>query len=192
MPIQYPEIGICGLSCRLCPSYHAQGESRCGGCKSASRMAAGCPFITCAVKRKGIEFCWQCEESKTCSRWRNHREASRKFDSFVCYQRLEENIAFIQRDGVKAFEGAQKIREKLLRDMLQGFNDGRSKTYYSIATTVMETEELKTALSLAARQSAGLGMKEKCKVLHSLLDNIGERKHYVLKLRKQKTKYTNG
>lgn len=184
MPIKYPEIGICGLSCRLCPSYHAQGESKCGGCKSANRMAVGCPFITCAVKKKHIEFCWQCEESETCQKWRHHREASRKYDSFVCYQRLEDNISFIRRDGVKAFERTQKARERLLCEMLQGFNDGRSKTYYSIAATVMEIEELKTALSLATNESAELGMKDKSRVLHSLLDDIAERKHYVLKLRK--------
>ena len=186
MQIKYPEIGICGLSCRLCPSYHAQGESKCGGCKSANRMAVGCPFITCAVKRKGIEFCWQCEESETCQKWCDHRQAGRKYDSFVCYQKLEANIAFIRRDGVKAFERTQKAREKLLREMLQEFNDGRSKAYYSITATVMEIEELKSALSQAMSNSAGLGMKERSKVLHSLLDEIAERKHYVLKLRKQK------
>lgn len=184
MQIKYPAIGICGLSCRLCPSYHAQGESRCGGCKSVNRMAASCPFITCAVKRRGIEFCWQCEESETCKKWRNHRQAGRQQDSFVCYQRLEDSIAFIQREGVKAFERTQKARERLLRDMLQGFNDGRSKTYYSIAATVMEIEELKAVLSRAKRAAVGQGAKEKCTVLHSLLDEIAENKHYLLKLRK--------
>jgi hypothetical protein len=43
MKITYPEIGICGLSCGLCPSYHTDGISRCGGCKTESRMGAGCP-----------------------------------------------------------------------------------------------------------------------------------------------------
>ncbi len=36
-----------------------------------------------------------------------------------------------------------------------------AKTYYSIAVTVMEIGELKTALSLARRKSAGLALKEK-------------------------------
>ncbi len=182
--IKHPEIGICGLSCRLCPSYHAQGESRCAGCKSANRMAVGCPFITCAVKRKQIEFCWECEESETCDKWRKHREASRSHDSFVCYQKLEANIASIERNGIKAFEQEQKTRERLVRAMLEEFNDGRSKTYFSIAGTVMQVDELKAALERARRGSAGLDPKEKSKLLHSLLDDVAERKHYVLKLRK--------
>jgi hypothetical protein len=48
----------------------------------------------------------------------------------------------------------------------------------------MEIEELNKALALAKSQSTGLGMKEKSEVLHSLLDEIAERKHYVLRLRK--------
>lgn len=184
MPIKFPEIGICGLSCRLCPSYHVQGASRCGGCKSANRMAAGCPFITCAVKKRQVEFCWDCEESETCQKWSHHREASRKHDSFVCYQRLDDNIAFIQREGVRAFEKEQKTKEKWLNEVLRGFNDGRSKTYYSIAATVMEIEDLKAALSVAEIKSAGLGRKERSKELHLLLDDIAEKRHYYLRLRK--------
>jgi hypothetical protein len=36
--IKYPEIGICGLSCRLCSRYHTESKSRCGGCKSEFRI----------------------------------------------------------------------------------------------------------------------------------------------------------
>ena len=187
MQIKYPEIGVCGLSCRLCPSYHAQGESKCGGCKSQSRMAVGCPFITCAVKKKGIEFCWECEEGETCTKWREHRTFSQRHDTFVCYQKLEDNIAFIRQKGVKEFAKAQRSKERLLRDMLDGFNEGRSKTYYSIAATVMETAELKTTLSQAEKTCAGMDVREKSKLLHSLLDQIAERKRYHLKLRKYKT-----
>jgi hypothetical protein len=39
MMVRHIEIGICGLSCRLCPRYHTDGVSRCGGCKSDSRLA---------------------------------------------------------------------------------------------------------------------------------------------------------
>ena len=186
MQIKYPEIGICGLSCRLCPSYHAQGESKCGGCKSKYRMAAGCSFITCAVNKKRIEFCWECDESETCERWRTHREFSHQYDTFVCYQRLTDNIAFVLQNAVKAFEKTQRAREQLLCKMLDGFNEGRSKTYYSIAATVMETAELKTALSQAKKASARMEVKEKSKLLHSLLDKVAESKRYHLKLRKYK------
>ncbi|MGC9443341.1 MAG: DUF3795 domain-containing protein [Candidatus Methanospirareceae archaeon] len=182
--INYPEIGICGLSCRLCPNYLMNTKSRCLGCKSESRIAVGCPFITCAIKKKEVEFCWDCEESKTCEKWRKHREAGKRVDSFKCYQKLEEDITFIQKTGVPQFVESQKIREQLLREMIQEFNEGRSKSYYCIAATVLEIDGLKEALVKAKNDSEGLTSKNKSKLLHSILDEIAKQRKYYLKLRK--------
>jgi len=184
MHIEYPDIGICGLSCRLCPMYNTDAESRCSGCKSPTRMAVGCPFITCAVKRKGIEFCWECDESGACERWKNHREAGKVRDSFKCYQTLEKDISFISRHGVPAFQKIQGRRAFLLREMLNNFNEGRSKSYYCIAATVLELGELEEALSRAGEESMGLDIKAKSKALHRILDEIASRKQYHLTLRK--------
>ncbi|DAC72180.1 MAG TPA: hypothetical protein DSN98_06540 [Thermoplasmata archaeon] len=184
MQIKYPEIGICGLSCRLCPMYNTGTESRCQGCKSATRIAVGCPFITCAVKKKGIEFCWDCQEHKTCEKWERHREAGKKFDSFKCYQKLEDDISFIQKNGISAFEKIQKNREQLLKAMLKDFNEGRSKSYYCIAATVLEIQELTDAMNQAKKESDGLDLKGKSKVLHSILDEIAGKKRYCFRLRK--------
>jgi hypothetical protein len=184
MEIRYPEIGICGLSCRLCPSYNTEAKSRCLGCKSVDRIAGGCPFITCALKKKGVEFCWECKESETCEKWKKHRETGKKADSFKCYQKLEEDIAFIQKNGIAEFEKTQIAREELLKEMLQEFNEGRSKSYYCIASTVLEIKELKDALRKAGQGSKGIEIKEKSNLLHSIIDEITGRKNYYLKLRK--------
>jgi len=182
--IKYTEIGICGLSCRLCPRYNTETKSKCEGCKSRNRMAVGCPFITCAIKNKGIEFCWDCEENKTCEKWKKHREFGKRHDTFKCYQKLEDSISFIQKHEVNEFEKVQKDRENLLKEMLQDFNEGRSKNYYCIAVTIFEFEELEKALTKARKDSIGLEIKAKSKILHSILDEIVERKNYCLKLRK--------
>ena len=181
----YPQIGICGLSCRLCPMYHTEGPSKCQGCRSEFRIAAGCPFITCAVKKKGIEFCWNCNENKTCEKWAKHRESAKIVDSFKCYQKLEDDIAYIQKNGVDEFELLQKKREDLLKEMLQEFNEGRSKSYYCIAVTVMEIKELEEALAQAHKNADGLERNEKSRVLHGILDDIAQQKNYYLKLRKK-------
>jgi hypothetical protein len=184
MEIKYLEIGICGLSCRLCPNFNTEAESRCLGCKSEGRMAVGCPFITCAIKKRGVEFCLDCGENKTCDKWKKHREAGKKHDSFKCYQKLEEDIEFIQKNGVSKFEKFQKTREQILNEMLKEFNEGRSKSYYCIASTVIDIEDLKEALNKAKQQSQGLNLKDKSKLLHSILDGIAVQKNYLLILRK--------
>ncbi len=147
-------------------------------------MGAGCPFITCAVKKRGIEFCWQCTEKGTCEKWHKHRAFGANQDTFKCYQKLEDNIGCIQRNGVDAFEEVQNVRERLLGKMLQEFNEGRSKSYYCIAATVLGVEELETALVQARRDSAGLEIRDKSRILHSILDKIAEGERYYLKLRK--------
>ncbi|MBU7008656.1 DUF3795 domain-containing protein [Phosphitispora fastidiosa] len=181
--ISYPEIGICGLSCRLCPMYHTDGISKCKGCKSQNRIAVGCPFITCAVKKKGVEFCWDCNDSGQCEKWKKHRDFSRKVDSFKCYQKLEDDIGFILANGIEDFEKEQLYREQLLTEMLNEFNEGRSKSYYCIAATVLKIDELQEALKQAKEGSTGLTIKEKFKLLHSNIDEIAK-KNYYIKLRK--------
>ena len=184
MEINYPQVGICGLSCRLCPSHQSQSPSRCEGCKSESRIKVGCPFITCALKGKGVEFCWDCKENESCPKWHHHRLAGLKADSFKCYQALEDDIKYIQDKGIPLFEERQLIKEQLLKQMLSTYNEGRSKSYYCIAATVMEIEELREALLCADKDSMGLDLKSKSKILHSALDKIAESKNYYLKLRK--------
>ena len=184
MIFEYSRIGVCGLSCMLCPRYQSEGKSRCFGCKTESRMGAGCPFITCAVKRKGIEFCWDCEDGAICEKWKKHRESGQKHDSFKCYQKLEEDISFVRKNGIEAFEKVQKQRKELLKEMLQEFNEGRSKSYYCIAATVLEIDELKRALDEARECFREMDSKGRSGSLHSILDKVAGQKGYYLKLRK--------
>jgi len=88
------------------------------------------------------------------------------------------------RDGVRAFEREQKIREGLLRAMLREFNEGRSRTLYSIAATVMEIRELKGAIAQARRKSQGMDLKAKAEVLRSILESVARENRYHLKLRR--------
>ena len=184
MKISYVEIGVCGLSCRLCPAYYRETKSKCEGCKSEYRMGAACPFHNCGVKKKGIEFCGFCYENPACARWGKFREMGKQHDSIVCYQKLEDNIAFIQKNGVEEFEKQQKTREKLVRSMLSEFNDGRSKTFYCIAATILEVGELENVLEEAREKSMGFDLKAKSEIMHSLLNKIAENRNYLLKLRK--------
>jgi hypothetical protein len=181
---KYPEIGVCGLSCRLCPGYVMKTKSRCHGCKTGGRLVGPCSILHCAVKRN-VEFCGDCEESKTCEKWKRHREMGKKYDSFKCYQKLEDDIAFMEKYGLAEFRKSQKVREKLLWKMLDQFNEGRSKSYFCLAATVLDVDELENALEVARIGSISFDIKEKAKLLRSILDSIAAEKNYCLKLRKK-------
>jgi len=184
MDFQHIETGVCGLSCRLCPRFHSESESRCAGCKSSHRMGAGCPFVTCAVKKKGIELCTDCGDRGSCERLHRHLEASKEHDSFICYQKLTANVAFINAHGIAAFEAAQAERGRLLARMISGFDDGRSKSYYCVAATVLEVAELEAALAVAENVDATMPKKGRAKTLRASLEEIAKSRGYVLKLRK--------
>jgi hypothetical protein len=85
---------------------------------------------------------------------------------------------------MEEFEKQQKTREKLVRAMLLEFNEGRSKTLYCIAATMLEIGELENVLEEARAKSKDLDPKAKSEVMHSLLEEIAGKKKYVLKLRK--------
>lgn len=110
--------------------------------------------------------------------------ASKSVDSFVCYQKLEDNIRFIQERGIQEFEKEQIAREGLLKEMLEKFNEGRSKTLYCIASAVLEVRELEDVLTEAKNKTENFGIKEKAQILHQILDKTAEKKKYLLKLRK--------
>lgn len=131
-----------------------------------------------------MEFCWDCADSGTCEKWRRHREAGNAHDSFKSYQKLEADIAFVKSEGVQVYDSQQRAREALLRRLLDGFNEGRSKSYYCVASTVMEIPELEDALEEAATRSGSLAAKDRAGVIHSLLDGIALKNGYRLVLRK--------
>ena len=137
MPIRYPTLGICGLSCRLCPRYQSTAASRCEGCKTTGRLGAACSIQTCALRRQKVEYCGYCRLSESCRKWADHRDAGRKHDSFVSYQKLEENISLIQQYGVAEWERVQRKKERLLEMLLSEYNEGRSKSYLCLAATLL-------------------------------------------------------
>jgi len=176
---KYPEIGCCGINCGLCPRFYTEGSSKCPGCAGPDFFSKHppCSFITCCAKEKNLEACGQCSEYP-CLKFGKEI----KTDSFVTHRKIFQNQDFIKKHGLVKFLGQQKQRIKLLREMIKGFDEGRSRSYFCIVSAIMETGELEKAMAEAKKNSKGLGIKERSKVLHSIFDNIAKKKKYCLKL----------
>ena len=183
--IRHPTLGICGLSCRLCPRFQSTAASRCGGCKTASRLGAACSIQTCALKKQNVEFCGDCSVSESCRKWADHREAGRKHDSFISYQKLEDNIALIKQHGVSVWEQLQRKKERLLRKLLAEYNEGRSGSYLCLAVTLLELGDLEAAMAEEKKsRPAQSDLKNRSKAIHTILDRLANKRHLVLALRK--------
>ena len=146
---EYPALGCCGLDCGLCPRYYTEGSSCCPGCGGPDffEKHPSCPFITCCVNKNGFEVCAQCAEYP-CSKLKGWEpDGENIYDSFLTHKKAMPNLDFIREHGLDKFLEQQKKRIELLEIMLNDFNEGRSKSFYCIATALLPIADLEEALT---------------------------------------------
>ncbi len=182
---KYPTIGACGLDCGLCPRYYTVGPSRCPGCCGPDfwQKHPGSPILTCCVKRKGLEFCSECIEFP-CSKFK-----AGEHDSFLTHRKIVQNLNFIKKYGIKKFRAQQKKRIKLLETMISNFNDGRSRSFYCLATTLLTIPTLESTLDDANKKIKSINVKSddtktRAKILKAFLNEAANKERVNLKLRK--------
>ena len=184
----YPTLGCCGLDCGLCPRYYSAGPSRCPGCAGPDffNKHPSCGYITCCVKEKGLEVCAQCDEFP-CSKFASWPDKLMIEDSFVTHQKIKPNLYFIKQQGLERFLEQLAKRIKLLERMLKDFDDGRSKSFYCIAATLLPVAELENLLGETERKiKVGKvkadDTKTKATILRELLNSFAAKGGVELKL----------
>jgi len=187
---QFPTIACCGLDCGMCPSFHGRGPSRCPGCYGPdfTTKHPSCSVITCCVKKKHLEVCALCAEFP-CEKFAQRLDSP--VDSFLTYKKIRHNLTFIKEDGLPMFLEQQKQRMTLLERMLSRFNEGRSKSTYCIAATLLPLEKLAAALTEGETQAKNEGVnpanvKERAQILRDILSAVALKEGIELKLRKGK------
>jgi hypothetical protein len=191
---KYPTLGCCGLDCGLCPRYYTVGASRCPGCCGPDffNKHPSCSYITCCVKKKGLEVCAQCDEFP-CSKFASWLDKTMIEDSFLTHQKIEPNLYFIREQGLEKFLKQQKKRIALLERMLKDFDDGRSKSFYCIAATLLPVVEMESLLGEAGRKLKADKIKDgdtvtKTIILRQLLNDFAAKGGVELKLRSKNRK----
>ncbi|KAF5430138.1 hypothetical protein C5S39_08085 [Candidatus Methanophagaceae archaeon] len=185
---RYPTLGCCGLDCGLCPRYYTAGSSRCPGCCGPNffNKHPSCSFITCCVKKSDLEVCAECDELP-CPKFES--EGGNAFDSFVTHRKTVWNLKFIKENGMAKFIEQQERRIELLEIMLKQFDEGRSKSFYCIAATLLPITDLEDSLENCEQKLKAdkIGLddaKTKPKILKGVLNDFAAREGIELKLRK--------
>ena len=153
----YPTIACCGLDCGLCPTYYTKGPSKCPGCcgPNFATKHPSCSIISCCVKKKKFETCAECSEFP-CQKLNDWD----KIDSFICHRVSLINLYSIKSDGMEEFIKQQQKRIKILEIMLENFNDGRSKSFFCLATALLPLYDLESALNKSNEQISREGIKK--------------------------------
>jgi len=187
----YPTIGCCGLDCGLCSRYFTVGSSKCPGCCGSNffNKHPSCSYITCCVKKKKLEVCAQCDEFP-CSKFESWLEKGGEYDSFTTYKKVKINLDSIRKYGLETFIKQQRKRVELLEKMLKNYDDGRSKSFYCIATALLPITDLEISLERTEQRlkvdKIDLDNKRiKSKVLKEFLNESAVRNKVELKLRKK-------
>ena len=187
----YPTLGCCGLDCGLCPRYYTVGSSRCPGCCGPGffDVMPSCGYITCCVKKKGLEVCAQCDEFP-CTRFDRWLDRCEEHDSFITHARCKTNLDSIRNNGLDSFIEQHSKRIGLLERMLGGYNDGRSRSYFCIATALLDISDLEAALDRSAREIEATNvalddMKSRAKILRGYLNETAAQKGIELRLKKK-------
>ena len=177
---KYPTVGVCGLDCGLCPRYYTAGPSRCPGCAGPGFFDKhpSCSFITCCVKKKGLEVCGACPDFP-CPKFKSEDEYQqvKESSSYPTYRKLMPNQRFIREHGIKEFVRQQRRRIKVLERMIADFDDGRSKSYYCRTAGLLDPADLESSLAAAARKIKAdrvqpADVKTKARILRDILDAL--------------------
>jgi len=187
----YPTIGCCGLDCGLCPRYYTIGSSRCPGCCGPDffNRHPSCSYITCCVKKKNLEVCAQCDEFP-CPKFESWLVGGGEYDSFLTHKKAYPNLNFIRKYGIEKFIEQQRKRIRLLETMIENFDDGRSRSFYCIAATLLPITDLEASLNkteqkIKADNIGSDDIKTKSKILKGFLNNFATKEGIELKLRKK-------
>ena len=110
--------------------------------------------------------------------------------SYPSYKVVMRNQNFIKEHGIKVFIARQKKRIKLLKRMIEKFDDGRSRSFICRAACLLEATSLESAFNKAIRKIKTDhiktdDMKAKAKILKKNISDIALKKGVELVKKKK-------
>ncbi len=182
-----PTIGVCGLDCGLCPRYYTAGPSRCPGCGGPGfpQKHPSCSFITCCVKKRGLEVCAECPEFP-CAKFKSEEEYQLvpEMGSYPPYRTVMPNLRFIQTKGLQEFLKRQNKRIGLLETMIEDYDDGRSRSFFCRAAALLDPRVLKSSLDRARKTGGDGEPRERARRLRGILEEAALAEGIELKPKK--------
>lgn len=172
-------FSLCGLNCGLCPMFLNKYCPGCGGGEGNQ----SCKIARCSMEHNSVEYCFQCDEYP-CPKY-GHMD---DFDSFMTHQGRKSDMERARQLGIEAYNAEQMEKTKILKILLSDFNDGRKKTLFCTAVSLLELRELQAVLRQIENRADldTLTLKEKSAFAAGLLQEAAAKNNIELKLRKKK------
>lgn len=174
-------FSLCGLGCALC-SMHLGGY--CPGCGGGAGNQS-CAMAKCSLDHGGVQFCWECPEYP-CPRYEGFDDG----DSFVPHRNRRQDIAQAREIGLGAYLARLEEKRAILDALLEGYNDGRRKTFFNMAVYLLPLEDLQSVMAALSSQPElkGQPIKERALAAVEFLQKAADRRGISLKLNKKPKK----
>lgn len=169
-------FSLCGLNCLLCPM-HLGGH--CPGCGGGPGNQS-CAIARCSLDHGQPDFCWQCQEYP-CLRY----EGFDDYDSFLPHRGRQRDVAQAQAVGLEAYLEGLAEKRALLDALLAGYNDGRRKTFFLTAVSLLDLPSLRQVMARLAAAPEEADPKGRAKTAAALLRAEADRQGISLKLVKK-------
>lgn len=179
---EYPMISACGLNCGLCPRFYTKGASKCPGCggEGFSSKHPACGVLSCS-QRHGVEVCSLCGDFP-CKRY----DGASLADSFISHRNQMVDLQRIKDVGMDAYLGELNKKIAILHGLLEGYDDGRRKSFYCVAVNLLEITDLEQAMiQIEESVSMDAPVKERAAAAVRLLETLADDRGISLKLRKR-------
>lgn len=167
-------FSLCGLNCGLCPMNIGKYCPGCGG----GNGNQSCAIARCSLLHGKIEFCFLCNDYP-CYLFDD-------FDSFITHCRRKEDISWALEIGIDNYVKEIMRKRALLELLIAEYDDGRSKTLFSLAAYLLDMNELEEVILEEKKgESPGEDKKVRTKRICRLLKEKADNKGIVLNLRKK-------
>lgn len=174
-------FSLCGLNCSLCTM---KLDNYCPGCGCGAGNQ-GCSIARCSLNHQGIEYCFQCTEYP-CEKY----DGIDRFDSFVTHRNQLKDMEKAQKLGIEKYHLELVEKNKILRYLLENYNDGKRKGFFGIAVNLLDLQDIRDIMKQMDVQTLenNLTLKEKAAIAVTLFQNIAQEKDLILRLNKKSTK----
>ena len=168
-------LSLCGLNCALCSM---QLGGYCPGCGGGEGNQS-CAIARCSLEHGGIPFCWECLEYP-CPRYKGFDEV----DSFVPHRNRQQNIASVRELGLEAYLAQLEEKRSVFCALLEEYNDGRRKTFFTTAVYLLPLEDLQNVMAALNRlpKRTQQTVKERALAAVGALHAAADRRGILLKL----------
>lgn len=174
--------GCCGIYCGLCPHFQSKAASKCSGCKILA-LTLSCKRYNCCVKKHGFETCAECGEFP-CDKYEKFFD----LDSFVSHKVCLPNLDRIREIGLTGWLREQNKRRLALENLLDSYNEGKSCSFFCVASALLPPEAMTRAVkqaekTIAAEEVPAGDIKTKARIVRSAIQNAATKAGVDLKLR---------